>query len=65
MPRQYDYRHRCPYCKRLYAKRKKWVDHIRVCPANICGVRFSLSQEGPYRTCILPPRHDGTHASEE
>jgi len=26
--REYSYRYRCPYCRKLYAKKALWVKHI-------------------------------------
>jgi len=34
MPRQYDWRFKCPYCGKPYAKKTLWVRHIKGCSKN-------------------------------
>ena len=34
MPRQYIWRHKCPYCAKPYAKTALWIRHIKACKKN-------------------------------
>jgi hypothetical protein len=34
MRRQYDWRYKCPYCRKPYAKQTLWIKYIRKCPKN-------------------------------